>query len=136
MPADVAVLAGTFAVSGTTHLLRPAVFEPLVPSWLPAHREVILVSGAVELLCAAGLALPRTRRTAGLFSAALLVAVWPGNVQMALDAARQHRRPAYRLMTLARLPLQLPMIRTALRARRRAGQPAKPVRRRQSPWIA
>jgi uncharacterized membrane protein len=117
MPADVALLAGIFAGSGATHLLRPSVFDPLVPSWLPAHRELIVVSGAAELLCAAGLALPRTRRTAGLLSAALLVAVWPGNVQMALDAARKKRRPAYRLLTLARLPLQLPMIRTALRAR-------------------
>lgn len=117
MPADLALLAGIFTVSGTTHLLRPSVLEPLVPTWLPARREVVLVSGAAELLCAAGLALPRTRRTAGLISAALLVAVWPGNVQMALDAAREHRRPAYRLLTLVRLPLQMPMIRTALRAR-------------------
>ena len=117
MPADLALLAGIFTVSGTTHLLRPSVFEPLVPSWLPAHRELVHLSGAAELLCAAGLALPRTRRTAGLLSAALLMAVWPGNVQMALDAARENRRPAYRLLTLARLPIQLPMIRTALRAR-------------------
>lgn len=112
---DVALLAGLFTVSGTLHLPRPSAFEPLMPRWVPAHRKVILGSGVAELLCAGGLALPGTRRTAGLFSAALLVAVWPGNLQMALDAARTDRR-GYQALAFARVPLQVPMIRTALRA--------------------
>ena len=72
---------------------------------------------ALLLVYAAGLAAPRTRPAAGLLSAGLLVAVWPANLQMALDAWRDQRGTAYRVLTLARLPLQLPMIRTALRAR-------------------
>ncbi len=115
---DVALLAGLFAVSGTTHLLRPRTFEPLVPSWVPAHREVILASGVAELVCAAGLATPPTRRVAGLASAVLLVAVFPGNVQMAWDA-RRSRSTAYRALTWVRLPLQVPLVRVGLRAARR-----------------
>ena len=38
-----------FAVSGTIHLVRPQTYEPLMPSWVPAHREVILGSGVAEL---------------------------------------------------------------------------------------
>ena len=117
LPRDVALLAGIFTVSGTVHLVKPDVFRPLMPSWVPAHREVIVGSGIAELACAAALALPATRRPAGLASALLLATVFPGNVKMALDAQRTRSTP-YKAITLARLPLQLPLIRSALKAYR------------------
>jgi len=86
LPLGAKVVVGAFLVSGTVHILRPRTFEPLMPSWVPAHREVIIGSGVAELACAAGMLAPPTRRWAGLASAALLVAVFPGNVQMAVDA--------------------------------------------------
>ena len=110
-------LAALFTTSGTVHLVRPEVFEPLVPRWLPARREIVLGSGVAELVCAAGLLLPRARPLAGWASAALLVGVFPGNVQMALDA-RHRRSTARQVGTLARLPLQVPLVRAALRAAR------------------
>ncbi|MEB3371806.1 DoxX family protein [Saccharopolyspora mangrovi] len=118
----IAGLAGLFATSGTLHLVRPQIFEPLIPSALPAPREVVEISGVAELACAAGLLHPRTRAAAGIASAALLVGVFPGNVKMSLDAgkrAQRKREPkstAFFAGTLARLPMQWPMIRTALRA--------------------
>ncbi|MEP6816474.1 MAG: DoxX family protein [Marmoricola sp.] len=122
LPKDVAALAGIFAVSGVIHLVRPEVYEPLMPSWVPRHREVILGSGVAELACAAGLALPATRRTAGWASAALLIGVFPGNLKMASDAQQitstKSKVKRYQAVTLVRLPLQLPMIRAALRAAR------------------
>jgi uncharacterized membrane protein len=117
-PLDTAALTAIFAVSGTVHLLRPEVYEPLMPDWLPAHREIILGSGIAELLCAAGLALPATRRPAGWASATLLVAVFPGNLKMA-DDARRSRSARFKAVSYARLPLQLPMVRAALRTARR-----------------
>lgn len=116
-PLDVALLAVLFVVSGVTHLVRPELFKPLMPSWVPAHDEVILGSGLAELACAAGLMVPATRRPAGLASAALLAAVFPGNLKMALDATRTGSVRAT-VVSLARLPLQWPMIRTALGAGR------------------
>ncbi|WP_121252373.1 DoxX family protein [Nocardioides ferulae] len=115
--AGVLALAALFTTSGTIHLVRPQVFEPLMPAWVPAHREVILGSGVAELACAAGLAAPRTRRAAGWASAALLLAVYPGNVKMAADASRT-RSTRFKAIAYGRLPLQLPMIRVALRAAR------------------
>ena len=109
-----------FAGSGVVHLVRPAVYEPLMPAWLPAHREVILASGVAELACAVGLALPRTRRAAGWASAALLLGVWPGNLQMALDSNRSSST-ALKAVAWGRLPLQVPMIRAALAAARSTG---------------
>src|SRR5690348_12271931 len=102
---DAKVVIGAFLASGTVHLVKPEVFEPLMPSWVPAHREVIVGSGVAELACAVGMLSPRTRRPAALASAALLVAVFPGNVQMALDALKRDNR-GLQAASLARLPLQ------------------------------
>jgi uncharacterized membrane protein len=114
---DAKIVVGAFLASGTVHLVKPEVFEPLMPSWVPAHREVIKASGVAELLCAAGLLMPATRRAAGLASAALLVGVFPGNVKMTADAFKGSNR-GLQAATLARLPLQLPLIRGAWRAGR------------------
>lgn len=115
--ADTKVVVGAFLASGTVHLVRPQTFDPLMPAWVPAPRKVIAWSGVAELVCAAGLLHPRTRRIAGLASAALLAGVFPGNVQMALDASTT-RNTGYKAATYARLPLQIPLIRGALRAGR------------------
>lgn len=116
-------LAALFATSGVIHLVRPQVFESIVPKPLDGYRrELVHVSGVAEIVCAAGLLHPSTRRVAGLASAALLVAVFPANVQMSASYGRRAQRrgtPAAQATfagTLARLPLQWPLIRTALRA--------------------
>jgi uncharacterized membrane protein len=114
---DAKVVVGAFLVSGAVHLIKPEVYEPLMPSWVPAHREVILASGAAELAGALGMLFPPTRRLAGLASAALLVGVFPGNIKMAVDASKTRNTP-FKAATYVRLPLQLPMIRGAWRAGR------------------
>lgn len=119
---DVAGLAVLFLTSGTLHVVRPQVFEPLVPRLLPHRRELVHASGVAEILCGLGLLHPRTRAAAGYASAVLLAAVFPGNVQMSVSHGRRARRRqdaasrAAFAATLARLPLQWPLVRTALRA--------------------
>lgn len=117
LPWDTAFLAGIFGVSGVLHLRKPEVYARLMPRQLPAHREIILASGVAELACAVGLLHPRTRRAAGFASAALLVAVYPGNLKMA-DDARRSRSTTFKAIAFGRLPLQVPMIRAALKATR------------------
>ncbi|MDI4659265.1 DoxX family protein, partial [Xanthobacter autotrophicus] len=65
LPLDAKALVAIFGVSGVLHLAKPETYEPLMPSFVPAHREVIYASGVAELLCAAGLLHPRTRKLAG-----------------------------------------------------------------------
>src|SRR6478672_11338399 len=114
LPLDAKALVAILGVSGVLHLARPEAYEPLMPDFVPAHREVIYASGVAELLCAAGLVHPRTRRLAGYASAALLVGVFPGNLKMA-DDARRTRSTRFKTIAFGRLPLQWPMIRAALR---------------------
>lgn len=60
--------------------------------------------------------MPRSRRAGGLAAAALFAAIFPANVQMAVDW--RHKALPYRLLAWSRLPLQLPLIVWALRASR------------------
>jgi uncharacterized membrane protein len=116
-----APLGAMLAASGALHLVRPQVYEPLIPRRLGRARAWVLWSGVAEILCAAGLLSPRTRRTAGLVSAALLVVVFPGNVTHAVKALSSPRTSrTVRVATLVRLPVQAPLVAWALRVAREA----------------
>jgi uncharacterized membrane protein len=112
-------LAGLLAVAGIGHFLTPRPFEAVVPRALGDPKPWVAASGVAELVCAAALAAPRTRRAAGLASAVLFVAVYPANVQMTVTAFRSDRTSAaYRAATVARLPMQVPLVVQALRIAR------------------
>jgi uncharacterized membrane protein len=110
------LLAVFFTTTGTLHFLRPATYEQIVPDYLPAHHAIVLVSGAAEIAGALAIIPQRTRRFAGLWLTATLVAVFPANVHMALHPDRYPGlSPA---LLWARLPLQPLAIWWALRATR------------------
>lgn len=112
-------LAALFTGAGALHLARTEFFESIIPAPLrPYKHELAVWSGVAELACAGLLAAPRTRRLGGLVSVGLLAGVFPANVQMTLDAFADHRSAGYKVGTVARLPMQWPMIRTAWRAAR------------------
>jgi len=112
-------LAAVFAGSGTLHLVRPQSFASIMPRAIPQERHTVLiyVSGMAELVCAAGLV--RRTRWAAAASVATLAAVFPANLQMALDAGTgRNAGPAdSRAVAWGRLPLQLVMAWMALQAR-------------------
>ena len=114
-------LGGLFVGSGVLHFVAPGPFEAIMPRRLPAHREFVYGSGAVELAC--GIGLLTRRRWAGPVSAALLLVVWPANVQMALDSGSGRLPPVAdnKLVAWGRVPLQVPLIWAALQSRPRSG---------------
>jgi uncharacterized membrane protein len=117
-------LAGMMLGSGVIHLVAPGFYERIVPRWLGDRRRVVLLSGVAELACGGLLLGRRTRAAGGWLTAALLVAVFPANVQMVLDAGTEHQAAErvppglFRAMGLARLPLQLPLVVRAVRVAR------------------
>ncbi len=111
-----------FAVTGVFHFLRPRVFDPIVPRLLPGpSRFWTYASGLAELILAGLVASPRSRNLGGLLSALFLVAVFPANIRTVRVVRR--RPPPARLIALARLPLQVPLIALALRVAR--GEPGR-----------
>jgi len=120
--ASALALATLLAGAGLTHLRRPGIYDRLIPRRLGPPRPWVLGSGLAELACAVALAAPATRRAGGLATAALFVAVFPGNIQMALDSRRGARSPARRpVVAWGRLPLQVPLVAWAWLVARPAG---------------
>src|SRR5215210_2554741 len=86
-------LAAFLGFAGVAHFKNPEFFDDIVPHALPGSgRTWTYVSGVAELACAVAVARPATRRTGGLAAAALFVAVFPANVQMAVDWRKRAAR--------------------------------------------
>jgi uncharacterized membrane protein len=109
-------LGAFFSFAGTMHFVRPRTYMAIMPDYLPAHRELVYASGAAEIAGGLGALSARTRRAAGWWLAATLVAVFPANLHMALHPERYRRIP--RALLYARLPVQAAFIAWALRATR------------------
>lgn len=119
MSRDIKVMAGAFVAMGILHFVKPGPFERIVPKPLPHKKELVYASGVAEVAVGALMLRPATRRLGGLGAVGLLAAVFPANVQMALDVLRSRKAPLpLKIGTLVRLPLQVPMIRIALKAAR------------------
>ncbi len=111
LPGGTKMVIGAFTLSGVVHLVKPQVFEPMIPERLGSPRGWVVASGVLELVCAAGLA-TRQGWAPGL-TTATLAGVWVGNLQMALDV-QQSRRPAWQKAAVwARMPLQVPLMKAA-----------------------
>jgi uncharacterized membrane protein len=101
-------LAGLFAFAGTMHFVIPRSYEATMPPYLPRHKEAVVVSGIAEIAGGAAVLHPRTRRFGRWWLLALLLAVFPANVHMAVNPDQveglDERVPRWALW--ARLPLQ------------------------------
>lgn len=101
---------------GTLHFLAPKPFDDIIPAELPGTpRFYTYASGVAELAVAALLLPRRTRRLGATAAVALFLAVFPGNLNM---VRLWWDKPWYlRLIAIARLPLQFPMITAAMKVR-------------------
>jgi len=117
---DARLLAALLGTLGVLHLVAPRVFDAVVPRSLPGSaRAWTVLSGVAELVVARDLADPARRARGGALAAALLVAVFPANVSMTLRALRSPRASTRRrVVTVLRLPLQVPLVASALGVRR------------------
>lgn len=98
------LLSVFFILSGCNHFLHPAFYLRMMPAYLPWHRALVQASGVAEAGLGALVLLPRARRKAGWGIVALLIAVFPANIDMALHP---ERFPEFRPAVLwIRLPLQ------------------------------
>ena len=75
-----------FVAAGIGHFVIPAFYLSMMPPWLPAHSLLVQLSGVAEIAGGLGLLVPKVRQAAGIGLIVLLVAVFPANVQMLLNA--------------------------------------------------
>jgi uncharacterized membrane protein len=96
-----------FVAAGANHFIIPGAYRRIVPPWTSRWAgagTIVTLSGVAEIAGGVGVLAPRMRRLSGLSLIALLVAVFPANVHMALHPEEFRRIPRWALY--ARLPLQ------------------------------
>ena len=94
-----------WCVAGTMHFVVPRSYEAIVPRSIARwKREAVIVSGAAEIAGGVAMLPHATRRAARWWLLGVLAAVYPANIQMAVNPERYPRlRPA---LLWARLPFQ------------------------------
>jgi uncharacterized membrane protein len=104
----VLVVALFFFCGGIGHFIFAEFLVLAMPSYLPFHLELIYISGFFELVGAIGILIPQTRLYAAYGLITLSVAVFPANINMAINAHLFDEIPSFWLYL--RLPLQAILI--------------------------
>ncbi len=99
-------VALAFLIGGSLHFIATDTETKLVPAFFPWRHGLVLLSGVAEIVGALGLLHPRTRRPATYGLAALLVAVFPANINHAINNIQIGAAPAPALYHWLRLPAQ------------------------------
>jgi uncharacterized membrane protein len=100
-------LALFFIIAGTAHLVAPAPYLAIIPTYVPWPAIMVAISGVAEILGGIGVCFRSTRRAAGWWLIALLLAIFPANIH-ALSTGmviKGYVLPAW--MLWVRLPFQL-----------------------------
>jgi uncharacterized membrane protein len=105
---------------GVLHFVAPRPFVRIVPAWLPSPLVLVYVSGVAEAAGGIGLQIPRLRRAAAWGLVALYIAVFPANVNMAVNAIQPENATLPVWTFWARLPLQIALVYWAWTHTRRA----------------
>lgn len=102
------VMAVVYIAAGIYHFANPLFYKKIMPDYLPWHMQLIYISGACEIVLGLLLLPASTSTYAAWGIIALLIAVFPANIQMAINFY-QKKHP-YLWIALVRLPLQLVLI--------------------------
>jgi uncharacterized membrane protein len=96
--------------AGINHFRSADTYIAMMPEALPAHAALVYISGVAEILCGVGLLIERTRKFAAWSTIALLVAVFPANINMAVNNLPLGGEPVPTWILWARLPIQVVLI--------------------------
>ena len=107
-------LAMGFVMTGVMHFTTTERFLGMMPPWLPWHLELVYLSGVFEIVGALGLLFRSTRRIAAYGLVALLVAVSPANLHVAMSGGHVEGLPTGAWYYWLRIPFQLVFIGWAL----------------------
>jgi uncharacterized membrane protein len=79
------LLAIFFILAGANHFLNADFYLKMMPPYLPWHLFLVYLSGVFEIILGIMVIVPKLTRIAGWGLIALLIAVFPANLHMALN---------------------------------------------------
>lgn len=94
-----------FIIGGIAHFVAADFFILMMPDYLGYHKQLVSISGVFEVLGAIGILVPKTRLLAAYGLIALIIAVYPANINMAVHA--DHYKNISAFFLYIRLPVQL-----------------------------
>lgn len=104
------ILSVSIIVVGITHFLKPEQYARIVPPQLPNPVELVYISGFFEILGGIGLLIPYVSVAAAWGLIALFVAVFPANINLAINNIAIDGIPHSQLLYWIRLPFQAVLI--------------------------
>jgi uncharacterized membrane protein len=102
------IMGGLYIAAGAYHLISPATYMKIMPVWLPWHFALVILSGLFEILCGLLLLFVKTRQVGAFCTIALLIAVFPANIQMTVNYIHEQNPAIW--VSIIRLPVQLLLI--------------------------
>ena len=79
------VMGAFYVFAGLMHFRVPDAYLPMMPPYLPWHYGLVILSGVAEVMCGIGVLIPQTRKLAAWGTIALLIAIFPANLHVALN---------------------------------------------------
>ena len=107
---SVVVAAIFYVVAGALHFIKPEPYLKIMPPYIPWPVAMVRISGAFEILGGLGLLVSATRRAAAWGLIALLIAVFPANIYMAIHPIEAGAASIAPVLRWGRLPLQLLLV--------------------------
>lgn len=104
------ILAVCMLVAGSLHFIVPEPFIKIVPDLLPAPAALVCISGFFEILGAVGLLVPPVSQAAAWGLVVLFIAVYPANINMAVNHIQIANIPDSNWFQAIRLPFQFVLI--------------------------
>lgn len=102
------VMGAFYVYAGVNHFLNPDFYVQIMPPYLPWHLELVYLSGIAEIVCGIGVLIPQTRVMAAWATIALLIAVFPANIHVAVnDVPMAGQTEGAGVLAWVRLPFQL-----------------------------
>ena len=101
-------MSSVYTLTGSYHFINPSFYEPIMPPYLPYHSTLIFISGICEITIALLLIPKSSRRLAAWLLIALLIAVFPANIQMTINYYNESNPQLW--LSFVRLPIQFILI--------------------------
>ena len=103
-------LAILYVAVGITHFTNTDFYIPLVPPSLIYLKEIVFISGFIEVVMGFMLFFKSSRKLGAIITIILLVAVFPANIYLYLSDTPRDVLNISKNQALFRLPFQVPLI--------------------------